>query len=128
MNVWRAKSGLFLIPVLLATAAGFASIPAQRASLLPEFPPLDTTEDADFDPAAIPTSAVAKSENCSTLATIEEQLEHGIVGGNLSRIQGPEQHPPLAPSGKLRLAIANLSDPFSVTITALDSEFGNAAG
>jgi len=128
MNVWRAKSGLFLISVLLATAAGFASIPVPPTLLVPELPPFDTTEDGDFDPAVIPTSAVAKSENCSMLSTMQEQFEHGIVSDNLSRIQGPEQHPPLGVSGKLRLAIANLSDPFSVTITALDAEFGNAAG
>ncbi len=45
-----------------------------------------------------------------------------------SRVQGPEQHAPLGVSGKFRLAVANVSDPFSVMITALDSEFGNATG
>ena len=44
----------------------------------------------------------------------------------LSRVQGPQQHAPLSAAEKLRLAIANVSDPFSVTITAIDSEFGNA--
>ena len=127
MNASRAKAGLFLTAMLLAAAAGFASIPSQPA-LEPELPSLDSTEDAEPEPDAIPNSAVAASDHCARLATIQEQFQYGIVPQDLSRVQGPEQHPPLSVSGKFRLAVANVSDPFSVMITALDSEFGNATG
>lgn len=112
--------------LLFAAAAGFASIPGQPAIFEPEPSSFDTTEDADFDPGAIPNSAVASSDNCARLATMQEEFEHGIVSQSLNRVQGPEQGPPLGVYGKFRLAVANVSDPFSLAITALDSEFGNA--
>ncbi|HWC15793.1 MAG TPA: hypothetical protein VG498_02215 [Terriglobales bacterium] len=128
MKVSRANSGLFLAVALFTAAAGFASIPSQPPLLEPEFPSFDTTEDSDLEPEAIPNSAVASSDNCTRLATMQQEFEHGIVTQDLNRVQGPEQDAPLGVSGKFRLAVANVSDPFAVMITALDSEFGNAAG
>jgi hypothetical protein len=59
---------------------------------------------------------------------MEEQLEGGSLAWRTQRIQGPAQDPPLGVSGKFRLAVANVSDPFAIVTTALDSEMGNASG
>jgi len=82
--------------------------------------------DPNIDPGLIPNSAVATSDNCNRLADLQEQFEHGFTAQDLQRIQGPEQHRPLGVSGKFRLAVANISDPFSIVTTALDSEFADA--
>src|SRR4029077_14152527 len=82
--------------------------------------------ESNADPGIIPTSAVSSSENCSRISVIEEEFEGGLTPLDLQRIQGPEQGPPLGVSGKFRLAVANVSDPFAIVTTALDSEFGDA--
>lgn len=87
-----------------------------------------SSRDSDFDPGVIPTAAVANSDNCAEIARIEEQFERGISSQDLQRIQGPEQRPPLGVSGKFRLAVANVTDPFAVVTTAMDSELDNATG
>jgi hypothetical protein len=85
-----------------------------------------SSEYRDFQPGVIPNSAVATSDNSSEMARIEEQFERGVTAQDLQRIQGPEQRPPLGVSGKFRLAVANVSDPFAVVTTAMDAEVGNA--
>ena len=127
MNLPRYRSMLLLAALLSPIAPAVASIPNQPLALEPELSPFDT-EDADFDPGVIPNSAVSTSDHCDQLARMEEEFEHGLVTPDLSRVQGPEQHPALGVAGKFRLAVANVSDPFSVTLTAIDSEFGNATG
>lgn len=109
-------AGIFLFSVLCAAT------PAKSATSRSQ----PESADPNFDPGVIPTSAVAESENCTRLAELEEQFEHGFSTQNLQRIQGPEQGPPLGVSGKFRLAVANVSDPFAIVTTALDSEFGDA--
>jgi len=69
---------------------------------------------------------VATSGNGSEIARIEKQFEQGVTAQDLQRIQGPEQRPPLGVSGKFRLAVAKVSDPFAVVTTAMDAEVGNA--
>jgi len=118
----RARSLLISLAVLLASSVLLAETPAQPAVNESESAPTNTS----FDPHVVPTSAVATSENCNRLANLEEQVEHGFAADNLQRIQGPEQHQPLGVSGKFRLAVANVSDPFSIITTALDSEFADA--
>lgn len=86
----------------------------------------DSSGDTDLDPGIIPTSAVATSDNCSRIADIEEKFESGITPWTTQRIQGPEQGPPLGVKGKFRLAVANVSDPFAIITTALDTEWANA--
>ncbi len=127
MNLARCRSILLIAALLSAFSSVFASIPNQPPWLEPERSPFDT-EDTDFDPGIIPTSAVAGSDHCDQLARLEEEFEHGILPQDLNQVQGPELHAPLGVSGKFRLALANVSDPFSVMITAMDSEFGNATG
>src|SRR5690349_9929852 len=117
MNLSRCKSILVIAASLCAFTSVFASIPNQPLAFEPERSPFDT-EDADFDPGVIPNSAVSTSDHCEQLARMEEEFEHGIGMQDLSRVQGPEQHAPLGVSGKFRLAVANVSDPFSVMLTA----------
>jgi hypothetical protein len=83
-----------------------------------------SSREDEVDPGIIPTSAVSSSDNCSRIAQIEQQFEGGITPWQ--RIQGPEQGPPLGVSGKFRLAVANVSDPFAIITTAMDSELNNA--
>ena len=127
MNLARCRSVLLIAALLSLFSSVFASIPNQPTWLEPERSPFDT-EDVDMDPGVIPTSAVATSDHCDQLARLEEEFEHGVAPQDISRVQGPEQHAPLGVSGKFRLAVANVSDPFSVLTTAVDSEFGNATG
>jgi hypothetical protein len=87
---------------------------------------LSSSRDADYDPGIIPTSAVSDSESCARISLIEQQFEDGLTLWGMQRIQGPEQHAPLGVRGKFRLAVANVSDPFAILTTALDSEIGNA--
>jgi hypothetical protein len=125
MGFGRAKTLLILAAGLCATTIGSASIPSQPPIL--EAPPsLFDMEDEELDPGVIPNSAVASSDHCDQLARMQEEFEHSMAVSDLSRVQGPEQHEPLGVSGKFRLAVANVSDPFSVMVTAIDSEFGNA--
>jgi hypothetical protein len=84
--------------------------------------------DGEYDPGVIPNSAVETSDNCTRIADLEEQLERGFTPQQFQRIQGPEQDLPLGVYGKFRLALANISDPFAIVTTAMDSEMGNAAG
>ena len=84
--------------------------------------------EAEYEPAIVPTSAVSTSDNCAKVSEIEQEFEGGVTLWRTQRIQGPEQDPPLGVSGKFRLAVANVSDPFAVITTALDSEMGNATG
>src|SRR5689334_13316793 len=118
----RLSSIVVLLAMLVACQVLLAQTPAQPAANESEL----VSTNSDFDPGVIPTSAVASSQNCTRLAALEEQLEHGFTAGRLERIQGPEQHSPLGVSGKFRLAVANVSDPFALVTTALDSEFGDA--
>ena len=118
----RARSLFVCLLAVLSAGVVIAETPAQPASNESGSAPTE----ANLDPAAIPTSAVASSQNCNRLADLEEQLEHGFSAEDLQRIQGPEQHRPLGVSGKFRLAVANVSDPFAIATTALDSEFGDA--
>lgn len=80
----------------------------------------------DFAPAAIPISALSPSDSCDRIAELEEQLQGRLTSSDLQRIEGPEQHLPLTPSGKFRLALVNFSDPFTIGTTALDAEISNA--
>jgi hypothetical protein len=118
----RARSLLVSLAVLLVPSILLAETPAQPATN----ESVSASTNTSFDPGVVPTSAVATSENCNRLADLEEQFEHGFAAGNFQRIQGPEQHTPLGVSGKFRLAVANVSDPFAIVTTALDSEFGAA--
>jgi hypothetical protein len=110
-----------LLAAVLLVSLIFALSPAEA-----EVPDADASHDGEFEPGMIPTSAVAPSDNCAEISRIEEQFERGITAQDLQRIQGPEQRPPLGVSGKFRLAVANVTDPFNIVITALDSEIGNA--
>jgi hypothetical protein len=127
MGFGRAKTVFILAAGLCATTAGSASIPSQPLILEAAPSPFDM-EDGELDPGVIPNSAVASSDHCDQLARMQEEFEHGMALSDLSRVQGPEQHDPLGVWGKFRLAVANVSDPFSVMVTAIDSEFGNATG
>lgn len=127
MSLARYRSIFFIAALLSPIAPAVASIPNQRLVLEPELLPFEN-EDSDFDPGVIPNSAVASSDHCDQIARMQEEFEHGMAASDLSRVQGPEQHVPLGVSGKFRLAVANVSDPFSVMVTAIDSEFGNATG
>src|SRR5690349_19216108 len=118
----RVRSLQISLLVLLASSLLIAKTTGQPAASEIEAASTDT----NLDPGVIPTSAVATSDNCNRLAELQEQFEHGFVSDNLQRIQGPEQHQPLGVSGKFRLAVANVSDPFSIITTAMDSEFGDA--
>lgn len=127
MGFGRVKTVLILAAGLCASTAGSASIPSQPLILEAPPSPFDM-EDGELDPGVIPNSAVASSDHCDQLARMQEEFEHGMAVSDLSRVQGPEQHDPLGVFGKFRLAVANVSDPFSVMVTAMDSEFGNATG
>ena len=127
MSLARYRSMLFIVAFLSPIVPALASIPSQSVTLEPVLLPFEN-EDEDFDPELIPNSAVASSDHCDQLARMQEEFEHGMAVSDLSRVQGPEQHDPLGVSGKFRLAVANVSDPFSVMVTAMDSEFGNATG
>jgi hypothetical protein len=118
----RARSLLVSLAVLIVPGILLAETPAQPAAS----GSVSASTNTSFDPGVVPTSAVATSENCNRLADLEEQFEHGFAADNFQRIQGPEQHAPLGVSGKFRLAVANVSDPFAIITTALDSEFGDA--
>ena len=118
----RNKSLLLFSAVISLSSFLCAANPAELPGN--EYQPASATN--NFDPGVIPNSAVAESGNCAKIADIEEQIERGISPQDLQRIQGPEQGPPLGVSGKFRLAVANVSDPFSIITTALDSEFGDA--
>src|SRR5690348_5251644 len=106
----RVRSIVVSLTVLVASSVLLAETLAQPAASESE----SASTDSSFDPGVIPTSAVATSENCNKLADLEEQFEHGFAAENFQRIQGPEQHPPLGVSGKFRLAVANVSDPFAI--------------
>ena len=86
-----------------------------------------SVREADFDPAIISTSAVSESENCSRISRIEEEFEGGVTPWSLRRIQPPPQDP-LGVSGKFRLAVANVTDPFNVATIAFGAELDNATG
>ena len=118
----RGKALFVPLAVVCLSSAVCAANPAEP--LTNDYQP--ASANANFDPGVIPNSAVAQSQNCSRLAELEEQFEHGFSAQDLQRIQGPEQGPPLGVSGKFRLAVANVSDPFAIVTTALDSEFGDA--
>lgn len=125
MDGRRVKSLVAICGVLFAGTAVFASIPHQPLFFDPEMY-FSETEDTDLDPGLIPNSAIATSDHCARLASMEEEFERGISPGELERIQGPgPDRMPLGVSGKFKLAVANVSDPFAVTITAIDSELGN---
>lgn len=117
----HGKSSLLLLLAILCLAGVVAArIPDSDAD------PDSSSSDAELDPGIIPTSAVSSSDNCSRISLIQEQFEGTIPGWNVQRIQGPEQGPPLGYKGKFRLAVANVSDPFAIITTAIDSEIGNA--
>lgn len=118
----RIRSLRLPLLVLLASSPLIAETPSQPAANEIEAASTNT----NIDRSVIPTSAVATSDNGNRLAELQEQFEHGFVSDNPQRIQGPEQHQPLGVSGKFRLAVANVSDPFSIITTAMDSEFGDA--
>lgn len=118
----RAKSLVVSLAAILLSGILLAETPAEPVAN--EYEPAPAN--VNLDPGVIPTSAVATSENCNRLADLEEQLEHGFAASDFQRIQGPEQGPPLGVSGKFRLAVANVSDPFAIITTALDSEMGDA--
>jgi hypothetical protein len=118
----RLKALLISLVVISLSSILSAANPSDPAAN--EYQPV--SGNTNFDPGVIPNSAVAQSKNCSRLAELEEQFEHGYSAQDLQRIQGPEQGPPLGVSGKFRLAVANVSDPFAIATTALDSEFGDA--
>lgn len=118
----RAKSILLYSALMLLSCRVFGARPIQPAIEDSE----TSYREAAFEPGIVPTSAVAAGGNCARIASIEEQFEGGITAQDLQRIQGPEQGRPLGVSGKFRLAVANLSDPFSLITTALDAEIGNA--
>jgi hypothetical protein len=117
----RANFALAVSAFLLLAGKIFAAGPAQPG-------PFDSSPNDSYDPGIIPVAAVANSDNCERIGEIEEQFERGISAQDLQRIQGPEQGPPLGVSGKFRLAVANVSDPFALVTTAIDSEIGNATG
>jgi hypothetical protein len=81
---------------------------------------------ADVDPAVIPTSAVATSENCATIARIEEDVAHNVTVLDLRHVQGPEPDSPLGIRGKFHLAVTNSTDPVNIFVNALDAEISNA--
>jgi len=117
----HGKSSLLLLAVIFCLAGAVAAkIPDSGTGIESSF------SESNADPGIIPTSAVSSSENCSRISVIEEEFEGGLTPLDLQRIQGPEQGPPLGVSGKFRLAVANISDPFAIVTTALDSELGNA--
>ncbi|PYY04481.1 MAG: hypothetical protein DMG64_04730 [Acidobacteria bacterium] len=118
----RLRSLLVLAAAISLSCILAAAIPAE----LPTNVYQPASPNTNYDPGVIPNSAVAESDNCAKLADLEEQFEHGFSSKDLQRIQGPEQGPPLGVSGKFRLAVANVSDPFAIITTALDSEFGDA--
>ena len=111
--IWSA---LLLLSRILSATSGEPSVAEYESA----------TSSEAMDPGVLPTAAVAQSDNCTRIANLEEQLERGITARDFHRIQGPEQGPPLGVSGKFRLAVANVSDPFSILTTALDSELGDA--
>lgn len=117
----RANFALAVSGFLLLAGTIFAAGPVQPSLF-------DSSSNDSYDPGVIPTSAVANSGNCARIGAIEEQFERGITAQDLQRIQGPEQGPPLGVSGKFRLAVANVTDPFAIVTTAIDSEIGNATG
>ena len=117
----RAKSSFVVAAAILwLTGAIVAKTPDSAARP-------DASSD-ERDSGIIPASAVSGSNNCSRIAQIEEEFEGGIPAWNLQRIQGPGQGPPLGVRGKFRLAVANVSDPFAIVTTAIDSELGNTTG
>lgn len=85
-----------------------------------------TTADDDLSAGLIPVSALSPSASCDRIAAIEGQFLGQLTARDLQRIEGPQQHLPLTPSGKFRLAVANVSDPFTIGTTALDAEISNA--
>jgi hypothetical protein len=121
MVLRRANFVLALSTLLLLAGTLFAANSAEPSSF-------DSSPNDSYDPGVIPTSAVANSDNCARIGDIQEQFARGITAQDLQRIQGPEQGPPLGVSGKFRLAVANVSDPFAIVTTALDAEIGNATG
>jgi len=116
-----AAALLLLVGTLMAATPGGAVDAAAAAA-----GSVAATEEAEFDPGIIPTSAVATSGNCAKIAGIEEQLERNITVLDLQRIQGPEQGPPLGVKGKFRLAVIDSTDPVNIFATALDAEMSNA--
>ncbi|HWC19916.1 MAG TPA: hypothetical protein VG498_23080 [Terriglobales bacterium] len=74
----------------------------------------------------IPNSSVATSGNCDRIAYVAGQLQNQIEREDLQRIQGPQQFPPLTPSGKFHLAVRNFSDPINIGGTAADAAISNA--
>ena len=78
-----------------------------------------------LDSAAIPLSAVEESNACERLAELEAELE-GDAGGQIQRVQGPEQSAPLGASGKFHLAVRNFTDPLNIAGTAIDSAISTA--
>jgi hypothetical protein len=122
-----AKPLYVFCTALFLTSAAFASIPNQPPLMLEPEMSFSDVEDAEADPGMIPNSAIAASDHCDRLAAMQEEFEQGISSVELERIQGPNpDRVPLGVSGKFRLAVANVSDPFAVTITAIDSELANA--
>lgn len=85
-----------------------------------------STSDDDPPASAIPVSALSPSASCGRIAALEDELLGRLTARDLQRIEGPEQHLPLTPSGKFRLAVANFSDPFTIAATAVDAEISNA--
>jgi hypothetical protein len=78
-------------------------------------------DDNVADPNPIPTTSIAVSDSCERIAAIQQELQGGFTGRQLQRIQGPEQGIPLGEGGKLRLALANFSDPLGIAATAADA-------
>ena len=115
----RFNAFVFIVAILCLSGASLGKSFDDAEPALPE---------GEFEPAIVPTSAVATSDNCSRIAALEEQFEGGTPAWRTQRIQGPAQDPPLGVSGKFRLAVANVSDPFAIVTTVLDSEMGNASG
>lgn len=124
IDMLRHRRSVFFgfLPVLCLAGTLFGFSPIERSSSELE----SSSNESDIDPGVIPNAAVEKSDNCTRIADIEEQVERGITAQDLQRIQGPQQGPPLGVYGKFRLAVANVSDPFAIVTTAIDSEMGNA--
>ncbi|GEM_PF-1165597 len=103
--------------IVLIAAAFLLSDAAEKLSAQSFTPNLGTA--TTIEPP-IPTTAVAESKNADRLAHLAGQLQTRIETEDLWRV------PPLTPSGKLRLALRNFSDPVNIGGTALDSEISNA--
>lgn len=111
--------------VLAGVLSLSAVLAAKTADMRPGADSL--SHESDLASVIIPNSAVSESDNCSRISEMEEEFE-AISPSNLQRIDLLPQTPALGVSGKFRLAVANVSDPFNILTIAFGAEMDNAGG